>query len=58
VKTKGAIKNGQSRDTDNIEHTRHRTETKPEIQCVAHLSFCFEEALYRTFHMCFLPNLN
>jgi len=32
VKTKGAIKNGQSRDTDNIEHTRHRRKTKPEIQ--------------------------
>ena len=24
-KTKGTIKNGQSRDTGNIEHTRHRT---------------------------------
>ena len=24
--------------------------------CVAHLSFCFEETLYRTFHRCFLPN--
>ena len=24
--------------------------------CVAHLSFWFEETLYRTFHMCFLPN--
>ena len=23
---------------------------------VAHLSFCFEETLYRTFHRCFLPN--
>jgi hypothetical protein len=22
----------------------------------AHLSFCFEETLYRTFHRCFLPN--
>jgi hypothetical protein len=26
-KTKGAIKNGQSRDTDNIGYTRHRTKT-------------------------------
>ena len=24
--------------------------------CVANLSFCFEETLYRTFHRCFLPN--
>ena len=26
--------------------------------CVAHLSFCFEQTLYRTFHRCFLhvPN--
>ena len=24
--------------------------------CVAHLSFCFEKTLYRSFHMCFLPN--
>jgi hypothetical protein len=24
--------------------------------CVAHLSFCFEETWYRTFHRCFLPN--
>ena len=23
---------------------------------IAHLSFCFEETLYRTFHKCFLPN--
>jgi len=23
---------------------------------VAHLSFCFEKTLYRTFHRCFLPN--
>ena len=23
--------------------------------CVAHLSFCFEKTLYRTFHRCFLP---
>jgi hypothetical protein len=23
--------------------------------CVAHLSFSFEETLYRTFHRCFLP---
>jgi hypothetical protein len=23
--------------------------------CVAHLSFCFEETLYRTFHRCFFP---
>ena len=27
-KTEGAIKNGQSRDTDNIGYTRHRTKTK------------------------------
>jgi hypothetical protein len=26
--------------------------------CVPHLSFCFEETLYRTFHKCFLPNFN
>ena len=26
-KTEGAIKNGQSRDTGNIEHTRHMTQT-------------------------------
>jgi len=26
-KTEGSIKNGQSRDTDNIGHTRHRTKT-------------------------------
>jgi hypothetical protein len=26
-KTKGAIKNGKSRDTDNIGYTRHRTKT-------------------------------
>ena len=24
--------------------------------CVAHLSFCFEETEYRTFHRCFPPN--
>ena len=24
--------------------------------CVAHLSFCFEDTLCRTFHRCFLPN--
>ena len=24
--------------------------------CVAHLSFCFEETLYRTFHRYFLPS--
>ena len=27
-KTEGPIKNGQSRDTGNIGHTRHRTNTK------------------------------
>ena len=27
-KTKGAIKNGQSRDTGNIEYTRHRTKVR------------------------------
>ena len=26
--------------------------------CVAHLSFCIEETLYRIFHKCFLPNFN
>ena len=26
-KTKGTIKNGQPRDTGNIEHTRHKTKT-------------------------------
>ena len=26
--------------------------------CAAHLSFCFEETLYRTFYRCFLPNFN
>jgi len=31
-KTKGAIKNGQSRDTANIGHTRHRTKTKNKKQ--------------------------
>jgi hypothetical protein len=25
--------------------------------CVAHLSFCFEETKYRTFHRCFPPSL-
>ena len=25
---------------------------------VAHLSLCFEQTLYRTFHMCFLPNFS
>jgi hypothetical protein len=24
----------------------------------AHLSFCFEETLYRTFHRCFLPKFD
>jgi hypothetical protein len=24
---------------------------------VIHLSFCFEETLYKTFHRCFIPNL-
>jgi len=24
--------------------------------CLTHLSFYFEETLYRTFHRCFLPN--
>ena len=24
--------------------------------CVAHLSFCFEQTLYRTLHRCFLPS--
>ena len=24
--------------------------------CVAHLSFCFKETLFWTFHICFLPN--
>ena len=27
-KTKGTIKNGRSRDTDNIGHTRHRTKIR------------------------------
>ena len=27
IETKGAIKNGQSRETGNIEHTRHKTKT-------------------------------
>ena len=27
-KTEGAIKNGQSRETDSIGHTRHRTKKK------------------------------
>ena len=24
--------------------------------CVGHLTLCFEETLYKTFHRCFLPN--
>ena len=44
--------------------TRHRMNTKNKQTktrgtvgwaCVAHLSFCFEKTLYRTFHRCFLP---
>jgi hypothetical protein len=31
-KTRGAIKNGQSRDNGNIGHTRDRTNTKPQGQ--------------------------
>ena len=30
--------------------------TRGSMGCVAHLSFCFEETLYRIFHRCFLPN--
>jgi len=30
-KTEGAIKNGQSRDTGNIRHTRHMTKTNNTI---------------------------
>ena len=26
--------------------------------CVAHVSFCFEETLYRTCHRCFIQNFN
>ena len=32
--------------------------TRGSMGCVAHLSFCFEETLYRTFHRCFLPNFS
>ena len=39
------------------------TKKTPEAQyahsaCVAHLTFYFEETLYRTFHGCFLPYFN
>ena len=34
-----------------------RTRGSVDWACVALISFCFEETLYRTFHMCFLPNL-
>ena len=30
--------------------------TRGSEGCVVHISFCFEETLYRTFHRCFLPN--
>jgi hypothetical protein len=33
--TEGAIKNGQSRETDNIDHTRHKTKTKKPQQFTA-----------------------
>jgi len=33
--TEGAINNGQSRETDNIDHTRHKTKTKKPQQCTA-----------------------
>ena len=33
-----------------------RTRDSVGWACVAHLSFCFEKTLYRTFHRCFLPN--
>jgi hypothetical protein len=31
-KTEGEIKNGESRDTGNIGHTRHRTKTNKTIK--------------------------
>ena len=31
-KIKGAIKNGQSRDTDTIGYTRHKTKTNKKVQ--------------------------
>ena len=30
--------------------------TRGSEGCVVHISFCFEETLYRAFHRCFLPN--
>jgi len=39
---------------------QHELQTRGSMgwACVAHLSFCFEETLCRTFHMCFLPNFS
>ena len=34
-----------------------RTRGSVDWACVAHLSFCFEQTLYRAFHRCFLPNV-
>jgi len=34
----------------------HRDDHFGKWACVVHLSFCFQEILYRAFHRCFLPN--
>ena len=36
----------------------HKTRGSEGQACVAHLTFRFEETLYRTFHRCFLPNFS
>jgi hypothetical protein len=35
-----------------------KKKTQSFYVCVAHLSFCFEKTLYRTFHWYFLPNFS
>ena len=40
----------------NIYTNTCQKETRGSVGCVAHISFCFEKTLYRTFHRCFLPN--
>jgi hypothetical protein len=39
-----------------LERRKDRIVIRTNTACVAHLSFCFKQTLYRTFHRYFLPN--
>jgi hypothetical protein len=39
-----------------LEVSGGKTRGSVSCACFAHLSFCFEETYYRTFHRCFLPS--